>query len=195
MVKVASCTRCGNVTSAHWGSVPECPKCGSDMKEIDVDLEGRERIPRYLNWAGSAFVVTVVILFVATMTDIATVPVWLLLGMVGACILLLFGSLLYQQRLVRESIEKAPQQLGRNRVQRRVRGPGMSRGPIHEQPPRSAQTQRAPRQQRTTEIPKYRARSPETNPQRGSLPIKKPIARGPTTQERPMKATKILQGR
>jgi uncharacterized protein (DUF983 family) len=123
MVKVASCDRCGNVSSAHWGSVPECPKCGSDVKEVEVDLEGRERIPRYLNWAGVGLLGAVTLLFISTMAGVLEVPMWALLILVGTCIVLLFGSIVYQQALVKESIEKAPAQIGRSRMQRRVRSP------------------------------------------------------------------------
>jgi len=78
-----------------------------------------------------ALLLTVVLLFIATMTDIATVPVWILLGLVGACIILLFGSIIYQQALVKESVEAAPAQIGRSRMQRRVRAP-RSRPETHE---------------------------------------------------------------
>lgn len=121
MVKVASCARCGKVVSAQWASVPECPSCGSDVREFEVDLQGRERIPKYLNRTGMALVAIVVLLFVMTMTDLVGVSEIVLLVLLGVCIIILFGSIIYQQRLVKESIEKAPEQMGRGRFTRRGR--------------------------------------------------------------------------
>jgi hypothetical protein len=119
MVKVASCTRCGKVVSAQWASVAECPICGSPVKELEVDLQGRERIPRYLNRIGMVLVVVVALQFAGTLADLIDIPELALLALLGIGIVILFGSIIYQQSLVKESIEKAPQQFGRGRGQRR----------------------------------------------------------------------------
>lgn len=128
MVKVYVCPRCGGRVAGQMGAVPPCGECGIPPRTVEVDLGGRESVPRYLNWAGAALLILSVFIFVLTALSILVLPIWALLTPVVLSIMLLIASLIMQRMIVSEAIRRSRSE-GLSPNQRRIRTPpGRERG-------------------------------------------------------------------
>lgn len=128
MVKVYVCPRCGGRVSGQMGPPPPCRECGAAPRVVEVDVGGKEGVPRYLNWAGAALLIISVIIFVLSALSILVLPILALLAPVVLSILLLIISLLLQRRIVSEAISLSQSELpGKKRVVRSS-SPGRDRG-------------------------------------------------------------------
>jgi len=122
MVDIARCRTCGSKMSQVWGARENCVDCGGPVDQVNVDMGGLDRVPRYLNVGGIALTIFAVLYLIYELArdQMGRSQGTTVIGLFLIGILMFAASLTFQFQLASMAKERTGDK-PETRRQRRVR--------------------------------------------------------------------------